>query len=190
MNSVHPEADRENAAAAAGLVKIGEIVKPHSIRGEVKVYPYSGQPENFRDYRQVVLQEQAAGGMSAYKVVNSRGQGKLAILQLEGVTDREAAAALSGRTVWVKKSDFPALKADEYYWHQLEGLMVATVAGRELGRVASLFHTAAHDIMVVTGAGREYLIPVKAEFIREIDERHGKLLIEPPPGLLEANTED
>jgi ribosomal 30S subunit maturation factor RimM len=43
--------------------------------------------------------------------------------------------------------------------------------------------------MVITGEEREYLIPVNEEIIKEIDDRKGKLLITPPPGLLEANEE-
>ena len=89
----------------------------------------------------------------------------------------------------MKKTDFPKLDSDEYYWHQLIGLQVFTEGGRELGKVASLFSTKAHDVLVVSGAGREYLIPVKEEMIKEIDDRRKKLVITPPPGLLEANEE-
>jgi len=172
------------------LVMVGEIVKPHGIRGEVKVYSYSGQPENFKLYKSIVLQEPAGSRTAIYKVVKSRAQAKLAILQLEGVTSREAAEALQGSILWLKKADFPELDSDEYYWHQLIGLQVCTESGRELGTVAGLFATRAHDVLVVTGKGREYLIPGKEEIIKEIDEGKGRLSITPPPGLLEVNEED
>ena len=179
--------ERLNPELLDDLVMIGEIVKPHGIRGEVKVYSYSERPENFKHYKKIVLQEPAGSGTEIYKVVKSREQGKLAILQLEGVASREAAEALQGSTVWLKKADFPKLDSDEYYWHQLEGLLVLTESGQELGKVSKLFSTSAHDIMVVTGAGHEYMIPVNGDIIRKIDEQEGKIIISPPAGLLEIN---
>jgi len=168
-------------------VKIGEIAKPHGIKGEVKVYPYSGRPENFKNYKQIVLQKYSDSGTETYKVVKSREQGKLAILELEGVRSRDAAEALQGSTVWLLKGDFQQLDSDEYYLHQLENLLVVTETGRELGRVTAFFSTPAHDIMVVTGKGHEYMIPARADIIRHIDEQGGKITILPPVGLLDIN---
>jgi len=179
--------DGLNPESSDDLVMIGEIVKPHGIRGEVKVYSFSERPGNFKHYKEVVLQEPAGSGTEIYKVVKSREQGKMAILHLQGVSSRETAEALQGSSVWVKKSDFPKLDSDEHYWHQLQGLLVVTDTGRDLGKVSRLFRTAAHDIMVVVDAGHEYLIPVKGDIIRNIDEQGGKILISPPEGLLEIN---
>lgn len=172
------------------FVKIGEIVKPHGIRGEVKVYAYSEQPENFQHYKKIVLLEPAGSRPESYNITKYRAQGKLAILQLQGVATREAAENLQGSTVWLKKTDLPQLDPAEYYWHQFIGLQVCTETGRELGKVASLFATKAYDVLVVTGGGPEYLIPVNEEVIKEIDSRKKRLVITPPPGLLEANEEE
>ena len=179
--------DRRNPELQDDFGLIGEIVKPHGIRGEVKVYLFSEQPENLKKYKKIVLQEPTDSEQETYTVVKSREQGKLAILQLEGVVTREEAEALQGRKIWVDKADFPTLDPDEYYWHQLKGLVIVTETGQELGRVTELFNTAAHDIMVVTGAGHEYMIPVNGDIIRDIDEQGGKIVISPPPGLLEIN---
>lgn len=179
--------DRRNRELQDDFGLIGEIVKPHGIRGELKVYLYSEQPGNLQQYKKIVVQEPTGSGTETYNVVKSRGQGKLAILRLEGVGTREAAEALQGSRIWVNKTDFPTLDSDEYYWHQLKGLVVMTETGQELGRVTKLFNTAAHDIMVVTGAGHEFMIPVRGDIIRDIDEQGGKIIISPPPGLLEIN---
>lgn len=179
--------DRSNRELQDDLGMIGEVARPHGIHGEVKVYLYSGQPENLQQYKKIVLQEPTGSSTETYNVVKSREQGKLAILQLQGVDTREAAEALQGSRIWVNKTDFPTLDSGEYYWHQLKGLVVVTETGRELGRVAKLFNTTAHDIMVVTGAGHEFMIPVQGDIIRDIDEQGGKIIISPPPGLLEIN---
>src|SRR5210317_2393027 len=168
--------DRRNPELQVDFGLIGEIVKPHGIRGEVKVYLFSEQPENLKKYKKIVLQELTDNAQETYTVVKSREQGKLAILQLEGVVTREEAEALQGRKRWVDKADFPTLDPDEYYWHQLKGLVIVTETGQELGRVTELFNTSAHDIMVVAGAGHEYMIPVNGDIIRDIDEQEGKIV--------------
>lgn len=180
-------ADRQDHDLQEDLVVIGEVVKPHGIRGEIKAFLFSEKPENFKQYKKIILQAEIDSRVEVFKIVDSRKQGKLAILKLEGIDTREAAEALQGRKISLSKSDFPDLDPDEYYWHQLKGLAVKTETGQDLGRVAKLFNAAAHDIMVVIGAGHEYLIPVSREIIREIDEAGGTIIISPPPGLLEMN---
>jgi 16S rRNA processing protein RimM len=182
-----PNVTGQNSAVTDTLVQVGEIIKPHGIRGEVKIYSYSEEPENFVHYKKVVLQASPGSGTKTYNIVKSRKQGKLAIMQLEGIVSREEAENLQGSTVWVKKTDFPQLDAGEYYWHQLIGLQVHTDTGSDLGKVAGLFSTGAYDVLVVTGGDREYLIPVQDEIISAVDEKNGELFIAPFPGMLEAN---
>jgi 16S rRNA processing protein RimM len=179
--------DLQNTDLHIDHVMIGEIIKPHGIQGEVKIYPYSEQPENFKNYQEIALQKPAPDGAEIYKIVKCRIQGKLALLQLEGVASREAAENLKGSRIWLKKVDLPVPGADEYYWHQLKDLLVVTESGQELGRASKLFNSLAHDVMVVTGGGHEYMIPVKQGIIKSIDEQGGKIIISPPPGLLEMN---
>jgi 16S rRNA processing protein RimM len=179
--------DRQDLDLLAEHVLIGEIARPHGIMGEVKIYPYSEQPENFKEYKVIVLQQAETGRTDTYNVVKCRGQGKFVLLQLEGVTSREAALSLQGSRVWLKKKDLPVLSGDEYYWHQLKGLLVFTESGEELGRASKIFHTMAHDIMVVTGSGHEYMIPVKRTIIKKVDPQSDRIIISPPPGLLEIN---
>jgi len=179
--------DRPDPELQDDLVMIGEIAKPHGIRGEVKVYSYSGRPDNFKLYKKIILKRPAESRVDTYKVVKSREKGKMAILELEGITSRNAAEALQGSTLWLHKADLPDLDSDEYYWHQMKGLSVLTESGRKLGKVTKLFSTPAHDIMVVTGSGNEYMIPLKGDIIRKIDEQGGEIIISPLPGLLDIN---
>lgn len=180
------DSSRQHSGRGEESVRIGEVVKPHGIRGEIKVYSYAGQPENLQDYEEVVLQ-QPNGGTVAYTITRCRVQGRLAILQLAGIASREEAEALRGSIISLRKEDFPRLAAGEYYWHQLVGLQVLTAAGKAVGEVAGLFSTGAHDVLVVRNRGREYLVPVNGEIISNIDLQKKELVIDPVPGLLEAN---
>lgn len=173
---------------AADHVLVGKIIKAHGIKGEVKVFPYSGDPQNFLSYKTLVLVEPETEVLRRLAVSRARGGEKTAILELEGVAGRDAAEALRGFELWALKADFPEPEPDEYYWHTVEGARVVTDSGRELGTVTGIFNAGAHDILVVTGQGREYLIPVLDEIVRRIDEQNHTLVISPLPGLLELNS--
>ncbi len=174
------------AGTAAGeYVLIGKVSQAHGLRGEIKVYPYSGQQGNFLGYKKIFL---AAGEDEAripYSVESSRVQGKLVRLKLSGVTSRNDAELLVGRAVWLRCRDLPRLGKDEYYWSDLIGKLAVTDEGRELGRVKSVMATAAHDILTVTDHGHEYLIPLGAGFLVRLDEN--EVVLNLPPGLLEIN---
>lgn len=166
-------------------ILLGKVSKPHGIRGEIKVYPYSGQPENFFAYSKVFMSPDTGSDMQRYAVEQCRVQGKMAVLKLTGCSNREEAQQLVGREVWLRRRDLPELDDTEYYWLDLENKLVVTEDGSELGKVAAVFSTGAHDIISVTGSGREYLIPVHEEFIVRIDEI--KVVLRLPPGLLDIN---
>jgi len=178
---------RKNSKLSDDHVLIGKVVKPHGIRGEMKVYSFSERTDNLKLYKEVVLLKPGDTTVETYPLINSRPQGKLAIVQLQGINSRDAAESLQGGEIWVDKSKFPGLELGEYYWHQFVGMQAVTDTGIELGEISGLFATKAHDIMVITGAGREYMIPVNDEIITQIDTEAGKVIIAPPAGLLEVN---
>lgn len=179
-------------------VVVGKVTQAHGIKGEVKIFPYSGWPDDFDFYQDVVLSSEVAlgddqrlddtsGSGKIYIIEQNRSQGKVAIVRLEGVTSRNDAEPLCGLNVLVKKDKLPPIESGEYYWHDLEGMQVITDDGRKIGKVVSLMATGAHDILVVSDKGREYLIPAKEEFVANIDMDAGSIVIMPPPGLLELN---
>ena len=82
--------DRQGRELQDDLVMIGEVVKPHGIKGEIKVYLFSEKPQNFKHYKEIFLRGPSESSTESFKVVKSREQGKLSILQLEKIETREA----------------------------------------------------------------------------------------------------
>lgn len=179
----------EPQAQALGndYVPIGKILKSHGVHGEVRVFPFSGVPDNFKFYCKMVAVNSESGLSLTLTVKRSRNQGKFVILRFENLKTRDEAETLRGSQLLVDKHDLPPLGPGEYYWFELKGMRVETGDGEELGVVASIFNTKAHDIMVVTNRGREYLIPVHDEVIERLDRKAGLVVIKPLPGLLELN---
>jgi len=173
--------------AHGGQIAVGKVAKAHGIKGELKVYPFSGRPDDFRGYRLLTLVEPVQGLARAYEVEQCRPLGNLVLLQLAGLSGRSAAEGLRGWEVRIDREFLPVLGAATFYWHDLVGLPVLSDTGQELGLVTSILVTPAHDILVITGAGGEYLIPVVAECVVGLAPDGKVLLVTPPPGLLEMN---
>lgn len=169
-------------------VFVGKVSKPHGVRGEIKVWPFSGCPENFRHYTMLVLVNKG-GEVQRCSVDHARTHNRHAIVALSGMTMRAEAEAIQGCEVWVPKADLPVPGPDEFLWHEVIGLRVHTDDGRDLGVVKEIMATGAHDVLVITGQGQEYLVPTHREFIEKIDMENGLLVIRPLPGLLEMNAE-
>lgn len=196
---------RNKTATAPGVdpeihIAVGTVTKAHGIKGEVKIVPYAGVPEDFRHYRTLVLilpqrSHALAGSKSTLEfigreiaVVATRVQASNALVQLAGISDRSGAEALAGLEAWTRREYLPAAVADKFYWHDLAGYAVRTEDGQEIGTVQGLMTTGGHGILVVRGPrGKEYLIPALPEFWRKVAGQAGVLIVMPVPGLLEMN---
>ena len=169
------------------LVAIGRIVRPHGVQGAVKVFPYGetlGLLESGE--RLYVSAEGSAGGCwRRLMVLGGRVQGKLWVVELEGLSSREEAEALQKAEISVPADRLPKTEEGEYYHYQLIGLAVETLDGKPLGVLRSIIETGGNDVYVVEGEGREVLIPAIEEVIREVDLERGRMRVDLPEGLLE-----
>lgn len=112
------------------------------------------------------------------------GTGHL-LLELAGLDDRTAAAALAGSELLVPIRDLPELDAGEFYYHEMPGFRVETVDGRTIGEIVDTMHTGTTDVWIVRSEAREHLIPVIRDVVAEIDRGARRVVITPIPGLLD-----
>ncbi|NOX25750.1 MAG: 16S rRNA processing protein RimM [Deltaproteobacteria bacterium] len=169
-------------------ILVGKSIKAQGLKGEVKILPFSGVPDDLLTASDFELRREHEAWN--FKAAKSRSQGRYLVVKFVGVDDRDRAETLAGFEVWAPEDVLPELAPDEFYWHEMEGLRVVTVDGRALGRVASLMATGGHDVLVIKDGGYEYLVPAAKEIIVKIDVQNDILVIDPPPGLLEINDPD
>ena len=165
---------------------LGRIVKTHGIRGEVQVYSYS-DVEYFLDYKDLFVQGKY-GDKVPQRVIKARvKKGQSVILTLEGVVDRTQAGSFVGKEIFLDRAKLPPLAEGEYYWHEIEGLSVVSAGGKELGILSDVLATGAHDVYVVKGDKGEILVPAVEQMVKKIDLKKGVMVVDLPPGLVEAN---
>jgi 16S rRNA processing protein RimM len=169
------------------LVTVGRILRPHGLRGEVVVEVRTDEPQ--RRYAAgatlVVAPAGTAPGFLTVAAARSH-QGRL-IVCFDGVADRDAADALRGVVLGVDTAgDDPPEDPDEFGDHQLIGLAAVSVSGERLGEVASIDHAPAADLLVLRRPdGRTALVPFVRAIVPEVDVAGGRVVVDPPPGLLD-----
>ncbi|RAO42260.1 Ribosome maturation factor RimM [Micromonospora saelicesensis] len=113
-------------------------------------------------------------------------QGRV-LIAFEGILDRNTAEALRGTLLVVDSADVtPPDDPEEFHDHQLVGLAVVTPAGERLGEVARIDHAPSSDLLVLRRPeGRTALIPFVRAIVPEVDLAGGRVIVDPPAGLLD-----
>jgi 16S rRNA processing protein RimM len=155
---------------------MGRVTVPFGVKGWVKIHTLTADPESLCEYP--VWRLGRNGDWREVQVISSKLQGNVLVAQLEGVTDRDAAAALRGSDVAVPRSELPAAQDGEFYWADLIGLKVVNTARYEFGRVERILQTGANDVLVVKGGTGETLIPFIAGVIKAVQVAAGEIEVD------------
>ena len=157
---------------------VGRVLRAWGIRGDVKIAPFTDQPEDFKRYASVFVGPECR----RYEVKSFRPYQGNWLLHLIGVESRNEAEALHGQEIFIETVQRPRQEG-EFYAREVIGLKVRTIDGEELGEVTEILVTGANDVYVVQGDRGEILLPARVEVIKGIDVEAGTMTVELLPGL-------
>jgi 16S rRNA processing protein RimM len=170
-------------------VVVGQVRRPHGIRGEVRVEILTDDPDRIAQRDDLYLAyPQSPDDVERYPLETVRPHKGILLLKLGGVDDRDAAEELRGMLVQVPLSEAVPLEEGEYYHFQLIGMDVETETGEWLGRVADVVEAGAHDVYVVRGPRGEILLPAVEDVILELNTETQKMVVHLLPGMLGEGT--
>ncbi len=169
---------------------VGHVAKPHGTKGELFVWPLTDSPDEvFVEGMQLLLgDEDGTLDETAEELVveSSRPFKRGELVKFAGIDDRSAAEEIAGRYVLAAAASLEPPDDDEVYYHQLLGMVVETTDGVAVGVVREVFETEPTHLLEVKSAdGKLHLIPFAERIVRQIDVAAGRLVIEPPEGLLD-----
>jgi 16S rRNA processing protein RimM len=160
-------------------IRLGKVVRAIGLRGYFGV---AGTEGALGGLQRVWLQK-PGGEPVEVGIVEARPQGRVWAVRVEGVGDRTGAEGWLGAEVFATREDLGDAGEGHHFWADLEGLPVVTLDGRELGTVKALYETGGVDVLVVSGASGERLIPL-APYV-EVDVVGRRVVVDPPEGLLD-----
>lgn len=163
------------------FLAVGQVVKPHGIRGEVAVEILTDFPGRFALLERVYLNEKEPRQVPLEGVRFHKGR---ALLKLGGYDDRTAVEALRGEMVLVPIDEAMPLEPDQYYQEDLIGLEVWTIDDEYLGDVVEILETGANDVFIVQGDRGEILLPAIEQVVQWIDLEENRMVVELMEGLI------
>jgi 16S rRNA processing protein RimM len=168
------------------MVVVGRVARTHGHRGHVIVNPETDFPESRFAAGQVVFVREGQQ-IEARTITSFRMHQGRPIVGFEGVLTMTAAEALAGTELRVPESALTALPEGTYYEHDLVGCEVVTLAGASVGRVIEVARGSGAARLIVGAGGGEIQIPLVEAICVSIDVPQKRIVIDPPPGLLELN---
>ena len=169
-------------------LQVARIGKPHGIRGEVTVQVLTDAPEaRFVPATEFLVEPARLGPLT---VSSARWNKDILLLGFEQVADRNRAEEIRGAKLFVETEELQDDGEEGWYEHELVGLE-ARVGSQVVGKVTALNTMPAQDLLVIEGAdGKEILVPFVEEIVPEVNPDGGYVLLVPPPGLFELNSDE
>lgn len=167
-----------------GQVVVARIGRPQGVLGEVTVEVRTDAPaERFADGATLATDPPERGPV---RIIQARQHGSSWVLAIDGIQDRPAAETLRNTLLLIPADQRPRLdEVDEFYDDQLIGLRAQDREGTDLGEIARVTHHAGDLLVISRVDGRELLVPFVSAIVPAVDLETGRVIIDPPPGLLD-----
>lgn len=164
---------------------IGKIVAPFGIRGDLKVFSLSDVPNRFALLEGVYL----GPGYTYHAIQNVRPyKGDMVLLKFSDINDATIAETLRKQDIFIPLDQLAQLPPDSYYQHDILGLHVSTLSGRDIGVIVDIMETGSNDVYVVESPQKQqFLIPAIKDVIKQIDLIRQMMYIDPMDGLLDES---
>lgn len=158
-------------------VILGRLGAPHGVRGWLKVNSYTSPITNILEYPIWIIKN--GNELKPLKVLNTKPNGKMLIVQLEGITDRNQASLFTNNEIHIERHKLPETEPDEYYWHDLIGLTVSSTDGIDFGKIIEMRETGANDVMIIQSSNKQRcLVPFLKHVIKQVDTTNKTMLVE------------
>ena len=169
-------------AAGERRVCVGVVTGPQGVTGAVRIKSFTARPADVAAYGPLA-DESGALRLELRLVGAAKG---VLIGRFAGVDDRNRAETLRGLRLYLSRSALPPPAEDEYYHADLIGLVAALVDGTRIGQVCAVHDFGAGDTLEIARNGAPPLmVPFTRAIVPEIDLAASRLVVDPPPGLLD-----
>jgi 16S rRNA processing protein RimM len=160
---------------------LGWVVRPHGLKGEVKVRLACSDLERLTGCARLELVQEGCPPLRVRiekAFCHSDGDVVVRMAEVEG---RDAAERIRGAALAVKQSEAPPLPRGQYRRHEVLGLAVETPAGRSLGTLEDLQEMPANWVLVIRDdQGQELMLPAHPSVVKQVDLKARKLIVDVP----------
>lgn len=157
-------------------VVLGRLGRPQGLRGLIRVISFTEPESNILDYLPWHIQKN--GNWVPIHIDNFQTQNQTILVKIEGYTEREAVAELTNCNIAVLREQLPKLPEGDFYWHELQNMMVQNKEGAILGQVVDIMPTGTHEVLVIQGE-KQHLIPYVPDiYIVKVDSVQRQITVD------------
>jgi 16S rRNA processing protein RimM len=149
-----------------GIIQIGTVIKPHGIKGELKVLAQTNDPAIFLELDRLILIQE--GKRKMYTLAGAREDRKNWLLRLKEVTDMTAAQQLKGAALFTEEENVRPLAEDEFFIHDLIDAKVYSTTNQYLGVIVNYFEVGTQGICEVKTECDSFLFPTSHEVLIDV----------------------
>ncbi len=163
-------------------LECGRIVNTHGVKGAVKLESYCDSPKVLAGLKNIFILKN--GAYAPIKVCHASVFKQFVIMELDGVSDIDAAIPMKGTVVYADRADF-RLDEGAYFIADLIGLPVLDAEdGHTYGTLREVINRGASDIYVIDTPEGERMMPVVDEFVKKVDPDTG-IFVTPIEGMFD-----
>jgi 16S rRNA processing protein RimM len=163
--------------------KIGFIMKPHGLKGEVTIALDIDAPEDFKAIDTVFVETRER--LLPFFIEGISVRGNKAFLKLEEVNTPEDAQRISKSAIYLPKASRPKTSRGKFYDDEVIGFEVSDTGRGVLGKIREVVHAGPNKLLSVDYLGKEVLVPLNSPFIDSINKRRKTITVTLPDGFLE-----
>jgi 16S rRNA processing protein RimM len=162
--------------AADNKIRVARIGAAHGVRGEMKLWPFTQDPEAVAGYGPLESED----GKRQFEIESMRAAKDHFVVRIKGVSDRTAAETLTNTDLFIPRDRLPPIEEDGTWYHaDLIGLAAVTPEGVALGTVSALHDFGAGDLIEIatTQGGEPLLLPFTDAVVPEVDIEARKIVV-------------
>lgn len=160
---------------------MGRVVRPHGLRGSVVIEVFTDRPDvRFATGAVVHLEDGSTLTVATFQPTD-----RLPLVTFREVSDRNEAEGLRGRDLFIPAAVRRPLEEGEFWPDELVGTEVVGPAGETIGHVVGVEIGLGQDRLVVAVGDRTISVPFVEDIVPEVDLDSRRIVIEPPPGLID-----
>ena len=164
-------------------LKIGFILKPHGLKGEVTVSLDAGIPEGIESLQSVFLEKD--NRLVPYFIEAISVRGPKAFVKFEDVNSLEMAGEISRQGIYIPKPERTKSKQGEFYPDEVIGFTVYDESDELIGTIKEVMDDGPNPMLVLDHDNKEVLIPLNSPFIQNVDKRKKRFTVNLPEGFLD-----
>ncbi len=168
--------------------ELGYIAKPHALQGEVSVVVEADDPSRYTALESMFVETKA--GLVPYFVEYIHPQPDRFIVKFEEIDTVEIAETLSHAKVYLPLTELPSLEEGQFFYHEIIGFHVHDIQKGALGEIMNVYSTDMQALIAMSYQGKEVLIPITDDIVKEVKRTEQQVVVSLPEGLLEIYLEE